>query len=43
MMEAALAAGRPFDRNGYVFWREDGQALAVTSTLEAVGTTAEEG
>jgi integrase len=30
-MEAALAAGQPFDRNGYVFAREDGSPLAVTT------------
>jgi integrase len=37
VMEAALASGRSFDRNGYVFSRVDGQALAVTSTWKPWG------
>ncbi len=30
-MEAALAAGRPYDRDGYVFARPDGRSLSVTT------------
>jgi integrase len=31
-LESALATGHAFDRNGFVFTREDGQPLSVTTT-----------